>query len=51
MVELEQMREKHLLQDRIELLGNVAPGDVHSVRSAILFVFSTICNPYQDRQS
>lgn len=31
MVELEQMREKHLLQDRIELIGNVPPGSVHSV--------------------
>jgi hypothetical protein len=34
MVELEQMREKHLLQDRIELIGNVAPRDVRSVSSS-----------------
>lgn len=31
MVELEQMREKYLLQDRVELLGNIAPRDVRSV--------------------
>jgi hypothetical protein len=31
MVELEQMREQHLLQDRIVLLGAVSPNDVHSV--------------------
>ncbi|EPQ53706.1 glycosyltransferase family 4 protein [Gloeophyllum trabeum ATCC 11539] len=31
MVELLQMREKHLLQDRIELLGPVKPNDVRSV--------------------
>ncbi|KDQ59981.1 glycosyltransferase family 4 protein [Jaapia argillacea MUCL 33604] len=31
MVELLQMREKHLLQDRIELLGPVRPGDVRDV--------------------
>ncbi|KZT24146.1 glycosyltransferase family 4 protein [Neolentinus lepideus HHB14362 ss-1] len=31
MVELLQMREKHLLQDRIELLGSVKPGDVRDV--------------------
>jgi phosphatidylinositol glycan class A protein len=31
MVELEQMREKYLLQDRIELLGSVRPSNVRSV--------------------
>ncbi|KAJ9109555.1 hypothetical protein QFC20_003301 [Naganishia adeliensis] len=31
MVELEQMREMHLLQDRIELLGSVPPGQVGNV--------------------
>lgn len=31
MVELEQMREQYLLQDRVVLLGEVSPGDVHSV--------------------
>jgi len=31
MVELEQMREQHLLQDRVVLMGSVSPSDVHSV--------------------
>ena len=31
MVELEQMREKYLLQDRIELLGPIKPSDVRDV--------------------
>ncbi|WWC95939.1 hypothetical protein V866_002806 [Kwoniella sp. B9012] len=31
MVELEQMREKYQLQDRVELLGRVRPGDVRDV--------------------
>jgi hypothetical protein len=31
MVELEQMREKYELQDRVELLGAVMPGDVQGV--------------------
>ncbi|WWC88843.1 uncharacterized protein L201_003758 [Kwoniella dendrophila CBS 6074] len=31
MVELEQMREKFQLQDKVELLGKVNPGDVKSV--------------------
>ncbi|WWD18332.1 hypothetical protein CI109_102782 [Kwoniella shandongensis] len=31
MVELEQMREKYQLQDRIELLGSVKPSDVRDV--------------------
>jgi hypothetical protein len=31
MIELEQMREVHLLQDRIELLGSVPPGQVGNV--------------------
>ncbi|WWC62404.1 uncharacterized protein I303_105000 [Kwoniella dejecticola CBS 10117] len=31
MVELEQMREKYQLQDRVELLGRVKPGDVRDV--------------------
>lgn len=32
LVDLLQMREKHALQDRIELLGPVRPGDVRDVR-------------------
>lgn len=32
MVDLEQMREKYRLQDRITLLGSVRPHDVQSVR-------------------
>ena len=32
LIELLQMREKHLLQDRIVLLGSVAHSDVRSVR-------------------
>jgi hypothetical protein len=31
MVELEQMREKYQLQERVELLGAVKPGDVRDV--------------------
>lgn len=31
MIELEQMREVHLLQDRVELLGSVPPGQVGDV--------------------
>ena len=31
MVDLEQMREKFQLQDRIELLGSIRPSDVRSV--------------------
>ena len=31
MVELEQMREKYQLQDRIELLGTVEPSEVRNV--------------------
>jgi phosphatidylinositol glycan class A protein len=31
LIDLLQMREKYLLQDRIELLGPVRPGDVLSV--------------------
>jgi phosphatidylinositol glycan class A protein len=31
MVDLEQMREKYQLQDRIELLGSVRPQDVRDV--------------------
>jgi phosphatidylinositol glycan class A protein len=34
MVELEQMREKYLLQDRIELLGSIRPSDVREVSQA-----------------
>lgn len=34
MVELEQMREMHLLQDRIELLGSVPPGQVGNVSTS-----------------
>jgi len=33
MVELEQMREKYRLQDRITLLGSIKPHDVQSVRT------------------
>lgn len=36
MVELEQMRERFLLQDRVELLGSVRSGDVPQVGPAIL---------------
>jgi glycosyltransferase involved in cell wall biosynthesis len=35
MVELEQMREKYLLQDRIELLGSIRPSDVREVSQPI----------------
>ena len=31
MVDLEQMREVHLLQDRVELLGSIPPGQVGDV--------------------
>ena len=31
MVELEQMREKYQLQDRIELRGSIHPADVRNV--------------------
>jgi hypothetical protein len=44
MVELEQMREQYLLQDRVILMGSVSPSDVHSVSSvhkmACLFVIN-----------
>lgn len=33
MIDLLQMRENHLLQDRIELLGPVRHSDVRSVRT------------------
>ena len=33
MIDLLQMREKHLLQDRIELLGPVRHSDVRNVRA------------------
>jgi hypothetical protein len=31
MIELEQMRERYLLQDRVQLLGSVRSGDVPDV--------------------
>lgn len=31
MVDLEQMREKYQLQDRVELLGSIKPADVRNV--------------------
>jgi phosphatidylinositol glycan class A protein len=31
LIEILQMREKHLLQDRIQLLGPVRPSDVRDV--------------------
>lgn len=31
MVELEQMREKYLLQERVELIGAVRPSEVRNV--------------------
>lgn len=34
LIDLLQMREKHFLQDRIELLGSVRHGDVQSVSDA-----------------
>lgn len=37
LIDLLQMREKYLLQDRIELLGPIHPRDVRSVRSSVLF--------------
>lgn len=37
MVELEQMREQYLLQERVELLGNVSPSDVPAVSFVALF--------------
>jgi hypothetical protein len=36
MVELEQMREKYRLQDRITLLGGIKPHDVQSVGRSLL---------------
>jgi hypothetical protein len=41
MVELEQMREKYQLQDRIELLGSIRPGDVRDVSGYPLSVSSS----------
>ena len=37
LIDLLQMREKYLLQDRIELLGPIHPRDVRSVRSSAPF--------------
>lgn len=46
MVELEQMREKYQLQERVELLGAVRPGDVRGVSGEWFWVtkspFSTL---------
>lgn len=36
LIDILQMREKYCLQDRIELLGPIRPGDVRSVRSVLL---------------
>lgn len=41
MVELEQMREQHLLQDRVILLGSITPGNVPSVLSRGQIYLST----------
>jgi len=38
LIDLLQMREKYLLQDRIELLGPIHPRDVRSVRPSVPFV-------------
>jgi len=41
MIELLQMREKHLLQDRIEVLGPVPPRQVRDVRDhCLLFTYT-----------
>jgi len=37
LVDLLQMREKYLLQDRIELLGPIRPKDVLSVRFGFIY--------------
>jgi hypothetical protein len=37
MVELEQMRERYLLQDRVELLGSIRSSDVPSVNICVAF--------------
>ncbi|PBK60532.1 UDP-Glycosyltransferase/glycogen phosphorylase [Armillaria solidipes] len=41
LIDLLQMREKHNLQDRIELLGPTQPNDVRSAACAGLYVVST----------
>ena len=38
LIDLLQMREKYLLQDRIELLGPIRHKDVLSVRSGFIFL-------------
>jgi len=40
LIDLLQMREKFLLQDRIELLGPIHPRDVRSVGLSVPFVQS-----------
>lgn len=40
LIDLLQMREKHLLQDRIELLGPIHPRDVRNVRYSVTFARS-----------
>lgn len=45
MVELEQMREKYRLQDRITLLGSVKPHDVQTVSN-----YSLTLSPETDTQ-
>jgi glycosyltransferase involved in cell wall biosynthesis len=44
MVELEQMREKYRLQDRIELLGGIKPSDVQTVSSCLLLFCPNTCH-------
>lgn len=39
MVELQQMREKYGLQDQVELLGSIRPGDVRAVSSVTAVIF------------
>ena len=49
LIDLLQMREKYLLQDRIELLGPIRHKDVLSVRFGFiyfLFVFSPLFKTY-----
>lgn len=43
MVELEQMREKYQLQDKIELLGSIPPSQVRDVSPV---PFSSFSVPY-----
>lgn len=42
LIDLLRMREKYLLQDRIELLGPIHPRDVRSVRFSVPFAQSRV---------